>query len=243
MWIFTPRLCIQFLDPIDFCLMKRAIVCAVPFLLVLAGLVKAVYFQHIFFRLYGHENRYPGAIGEWLQFYAYFCAFLLVVIGVLSARKIGKLALSRRLALVFALLAFFVAMEEVSWGQKIMFWSTPESLQNLNIQGEANFHNIRSFQGLTHLGYALIGLWGGLGFLFVHKPRFQKFRIIIPPWSLAPYFLLPGIFYVFKMLDLAVSWQQELFELVLALGFLFLALRINLYFRRKAYSAISPLSS
>lgn len=216
--------------------MKGILVCAAPFLVVLAGLAKAVYFPHVFFGLYGHENRYPGAIGEWLQFYAYFCAFLLAVFGVVAARKIGELAFSRRLALGFAALAFLVAMEEVSWGQKLLAWSTPESLQGLNIQAETNFHNIRSLQGLTHLGYALIGLMGGLGFLLASKPRLQRLRILIPPWSLAPYFLLPGIFYVLKMLDLAASWQQELFELVLAFGFLFLGLRMYSYYRCRACS-------
>jgi hypothetical protein len=47
---------------------------------------------------------------------------------------------------VFHLLLFlvflFVAMEEISWGQRIFGWDTPPFLEDLNLQGETNVHNI-----------------------------------------------------------------------------------------------------
>ena len=131
--------------------MKRVYVCIAPFVLVLAGLVKAAYFPSLFFGIYGHENRHPGAIGEWLQFLTYFGAFVLAIAGFVSAAGIRSFALSRRLLLGFAALAFLVAMEEVSWGQTLFSWSTPEALQELNIQSETNLHNLRTLQGVTHL--------------------------------------------------------------------------------------------
>ena len=51
----------------------------------------------------------------------------------------------RRRALVFGLLAvlMFVCLgEEISWGQRIFDWSTPESISELNAQNETNIHNI-----------------------------------------------------------------------------------------------------
>jgi hypothetical protein len=37
---------------------------------------------------------------------------------------------------------FFLAMEEISWGQRIFGWETPLLLKSLNIQKETNLHNI-----------------------------------------------------------------------------------------------------
>ena len=37
---------------------------------------------------------------------------------------------------------FFVSMEEISWGQRIFEWSTPDLLKDLNYQKETNLHNI-----------------------------------------------------------------------------------------------------
>ena len=51
----------------------------------------------------------------------------------------------KRRALVFGLLAvlMFVCLgEEISWGQRIFDWSTPESISELNAQNETNIHNI-----------------------------------------------------------------------------------------------------
>ena len=40
-------------------------------------------------------------------------------------------------------------LEEISWGQRIFGWSTPERLENLNAQQETNLHNI--FVGYNQL--------------------------------------------------------------------------------------------
>jgi len=45
----------------------------------------------------------------------------------------------------FAVLAFglaFVGMEEISWGQRIFGWSTPEAFAELNWQHETSIHNL-----------------------------------------------------------------------------------------------------
>ena len=43
---------------------------------------------------------------------------------------------------------FFIGFgEEISWGQRIFGWATPESFGELNAQNETNLHNIWIFQG------------------------------------------------------------------------------------------------
>jgi hypothetical protein len=42
----------------------------------------------------------------------------------------------------YALLFLFVGGEEISWGQRIIGVTTPESLAVINVQNEINLHNI-----------------------------------------------------------------------------------------------------
>lgn len=44
--------------------------------------------------------------------------------------------------LFIALMFFVIAMEEISWGQRIVGWSTPASLSAYNYQNETNLHNV-----------------------------------------------------------------------------------------------------
>jgi len=43
--------------------------------------------------------------------------------------------------IVLALGFFILAMEEISWGQRIFGWQTPPFLASINLQGETNLHN------------------------------------------------------------------------------------------------------
>lgn len=98
---------------------------------------------------------------EWLQ--VGFFAFSAVLVAVLArrwrreprTRGIGALAW-----LAFALLAF-IACEEVSWGQRIFGFETPELLREDNVQGEFNLHNLTWFhevRGYLTLFVAGLGL-------------------------------------------------------------------------------------
>jgi len=49
--------------------------------------------------------------------------------------------------LLFFLLFFFAFGEEISWGQRIFGFGTPEQLKNDNVQGEFNLHNLEFFHG------------------------------------------------------------------------------------------------
>lgn len=44
-----------------------------------------------------------------------------------------------------ALFLFFGAGEEISWGQRIIGYKTPEQLKDVNVQGETTLHNIEIF--------------------------------------------------------------------------------------------------
>lgn len=78
--------------------------------------------------------------GEFLQMTLLLCSIQFLW----RARKIvGRL---KPLAYVAMLGLFFVAGEEISWGQRLVSWSWPW-LQHLNTQDETNLHNILPLHG------------------------------------------------------------------------------------------------
>ena len=54
-----------------------------------------------------------------------------------------------RIHLALALLFLICGGEELSWGQRIFGWDTPQALERVNVQGETNLHNLRWFHGLN----------------------------------------------------------------------------------------------
>lgn len=57
------------------------------------------------------------------------------------------------------LLCFLAAGEEISWGQRIIGWETPEAIKEINAQEETNLHNLTWFQVKNEDG-TLKSQWG-----------------------------------------------------------------------------------
>ena len=49
--------------------------------------------------------------------------------------------------LLLAAASFFVAGEEISWGQRIIGFATPDAIADVNVQDEVNLHNIEGIHG------------------------------------------------------------------------------------------------
>jgi hypothetical protein len=47
-------------------------------------------------------------------------------------------------------------MEEMSWGQMLFRWKTPERVSLINAQGETNLHNLQLIHGHADLAYGTI---------------------------------------------------------------------------------------
>ena len=90
----------------------------------------------------------------------------------------------------FVVSCAYIAGEEVSWGQHIFEWATPEFWSGVNDQGETNLHNTSSWLDQKPRIILLIGVvTGGLviPLLKKFKPSAlpKKFEIIFPPAILA----------------------------------------------------------
>jgi hypothetical protein len=96
-----------------------------------------------------------------------------------------------------ALAAILVVGEEISWGQRLFAFATPEGFQEVNNQGEINLHNVRGV--LKPLNFAVM-LGAGLGFglpIIVAGARELGWRVpslayrVVPPLALVTAFALP----------------------------------------------------
>jgi hypothetical protein len=88
---------------------------------------------------------------------AFLLAFLIFTYLFFQSKKLENLFFGKKTKrnVFYGLLAFLFLVscgEEISWGQRIFGWSTPESLMEMNAQQETNFHNIWLFQSYNEDG-------------------------------------------------------------------------------------------
>ena len=81
---------------------------------------------------------------------AFLGAALIFFITYLQTKGFGltftKFKTKRNLVFFFLSLLFILAFgEEISWGQRIFNWDTPESIAKINYQQETNIHNLDFF--------------------------------------------------------------------------------------------------
>jgi hypothetical protein len=81
--------------------------------------------------------------------------------------------------LVFFLVFFFGGAEEISWGQRIFNYETPESIEERNVQREFNIHNLERFSSYDSEG-AKEGIARFLNFYTVFTLFWFLYCIILP---------------------------------------------------------------
>ena len=189
------------------------------FLLIYYGLV---YFLP--FGIFGWLLNEDG-IAEWAQFALYVGA-LLFSLQLLWRRRADAARGFRSRAglqwlgwLLLALLFFFIAGEEISWGERITRLGV-EWIRQINTQQETNLHNIAPLQhaGLLHSPFIVLGLLAG--WFGWRRAAGWSFA---PPQRLSLYFLPVALFYTYFDLSklshgVRIRNDQELFEFLFALG-------------------------
>lgn len=167
--------------------------------------------------------------------------FFTIFIASLVSFFCAKIFMQRNkfLAIIYFLLAimfFFLAGEEISWGQRLIGFSTPADFSSRNLQDEFNVHNLDSFRSNTWLGYFLICEFGAFGWMLISlvPKRLKKIKFLIPPWFVSSYFLVAFLYYFLTSPSVQIFFPEwsEVVELFLYLGiFLFvLSTFINLKF-------------
>ncbi len=133
----------------------------------------------------------------------------ILLIGVYFALALAKKssALGKYILTVFFSAAvvglFFVAMDEVSWGQRIFNTQTPDVLIRNNVQEETTIHNLSYFQEKIGIGYLIIGIYGSLAWLIapIVVRRNKSLRYFVPPWYLSGYFFLGFLYNFYSLIN------------------------------------------
>lgn len=129
---------------------------------------------------------------EWLQFAAYVTAAVVALIVAWTLLRSGRRSFAA-VYLAVALGAFVVAGEEISWGQRVFGVETPESLEELNRQGEIGVHNIFGVETIFNLGLLAAGLYGSLCAWLIRTRAAGEspaITLLVPPLFLTSCFLL-----------------------------------------------------
>jgi hypothetical protein len=124
---------------------------------------------HVFYVLpwtheLGEDLLVEDSLVEDVTAVALLLAAVLGTVLAVRARRAGRPALIWGFYLLFAALVFVIGMEELSWGQWIFFWHTPETFKQINSQGETKLHNIGPLQGHSEwlrfifVGAAVVGV-------------------------------------------------------------------------------------
>lgn len=193
-------------------------------------------------------------VAEWMSFFALLGTSLVFLITYFRIRHQSprKARMAELSLLVLALMFFAAAGEEISWGQRILGFETPETLRNYNEQGEFNFHNLPFLDQRNKLlidHYDVINI---VWFVFViaiplaakssqRMHRLISRTIVIAPYSLGLLFILnyvAGKIYKFilpEMIEIKyrIANINEIREMLFAV--LFLTVAIHIY-----YSLVDP---
>jgi hypothetical protein len=194
-------------------------------------------------------------LGEENSFFELGTAFCFL----LSAGLLIYLFIKRKniFFMLLGILLFFGAGEELSWGQHMFKFKTPEKIKTNNVQGEFNIHNIEvfntekfnrcrksGFQRLLELNflfrvfYMIYGIVIPIAFttLSPFKKLAEKIKLPIPPLSVGIFFILNWILYKLTLELIAQNHplpyyetSTEIFEFIASLIWLL----ISYYFFQK----------
>jgi hypothetical protein len=164
------------------------------------------------------------------------CGLAIALALRLQSRGVGK-----RLVLGFlcyAVVCFGLAGEEISWGQRIFHFKSPEVMQRENVQHEMTIHNLEIFQDLDSW-FPLIFAAAALLAIRLHTRRRRETTgipsILIPYcWVivvLAGYDNLTDNYPINLRFDILIGNLRELVEMLFAF-----ALALGVWFTMRRYA-------
>ncbi|NES85493.1 MAG: hypothetical protein F6K10_31055 [Moorea sp. SIO2B7] len=130
---------------------------------------------------------------------------------------------------LIAAFLIFIALEELSWGQRFIPVKSPEFFEQYNSKAELSLHNFVGLEQYLYYGFMLLGLLGGLSWYFskiiIRKPEKYHFyvRYLLPSWFLSSFFLIVFIyFFILQYIPSSAMLLEpfkESMELLLSLAF------------------------
>jgi hypothetical protein len=161
--------------------------------------------------------------------------------------------------LLLGIVFFFGAAEEISWGQQIFHFETPESIKTVNVQEEFNIHNLYTFntgddnhlpkKGLARLLefnflFRLFCLFFGIALPLITSASdnisrwIKRIKMPVPSFAMGIFFLINWLVFriTLKMVNQTVlnnmyyETSSEIFECIAS--FIFLLMSFS-FFKQK----------
>jgi hypothetical protein len=200
---------------------------AVPFIVALTGVLAGLINKDLY-KWFTREDGFAESLQ--VLFYSIALVLSIVILRRLWTRGQRGIALLY-LGVCFGLL--FLIGEELSWGQRLVGWTTPGSFASVNKQEETNLHNVFGVGATFKWIQLLVGAYGTILPLIVLRwappARLQKLiSMVVPHHTLIPYFAFIFVWRIFrntvevpKRYYFAVAEYNEVMELILAMGIFF----------------------
>ncbi len=157
---------------------------------------------------------------EWTTYFALFTAGVMSL--VIAGRRLQKGLPFFVFFLLFGVACGLFALEEISWGQRVIGIESPEYFMERSDQKEINIHNVlqRRFEFKTKFVASQVLFFFGFVFpILFHDPRFrrlfQKLRLVVPSIALAPGFLISA----WAMRDWVTGQEEEIGEVFFSILF------------------------
>lgn len=164
---------------------------------------------------------------EWLTVAFCFAAFV-GGIGVSLRRARAGFPGQAVIFGIAGVVMLLVAIEEISWGQRVFGIETPEFFETANKQRELNIHNIGITLSIVNFGMMLVGAYGAtIGFINRRWKLNQLLNVpeylIVPPAFLTSAFLLTFLYKLSRMVvftesGFTITKYAEYIELCLSLA-------------------------
>lgn len=124
------------------------------------------------------DKHFIGVVGTEDGFFEYLTAILFLIASgfFLFTFRVYQNIYFLLLALIF----FFGFGEEISWGQRILGFSTPSTLANINVQKEFTFHNIELFNTVDLNQHSKTGFYNFITVNILFKVFWFCYGILLP---------------------------------------------------------------
>ena len=192
-----------------------------------------------------------GSLVEWITCLAFLLSAWLLwrAAGSFDGR------LQRLVLRAMGVACFVIAMEEISWGQMVFNWQSPDWFMGSNSQQETSLHNIKGINSSVDVAF-LIGLLGlTVGSVLTHlSHRRQPARsgawgdILFPPTYLLGFFL-PSLAIVACVvadasfgIRILLPGEIEVAELLTSVGLTLQACRLYLHWNQAQTLIAEPQS-
>lgn len=165
------------------------------FLLALASVLSFTLLAYWTLTDYWDVQWFAGedGVSEWWSVATYVLSAAMATVAARSLARLGHPRI-RIVYLVIAIVFVFGMLEEISWGQRLFGWSTPESLASINEQDETILHNITElkavFRTLIFWGSTLALMGAILRAILHYHRRVTSADFLLPSLVLAPALLM-----------------------------------------------------